>query len=111
MYAIRSYYVNEACKQNVLWQSKGLPPINISVNLSSVDFYQTDVCKTISNAIDKSGLNPQWLEIELTESLALKDVDQAIRQMNELKELGVKISMDDFGTGYSSLSYIHDQYY
>jgi len=84
----------------------GLPNINISVNLSSVDFYQTDVCKTIQDAITSSGLSPEWLEVELTESLALKDVDQAVRQMNELNEIGVNISMDDFGTGYSSLSYI-----
>lgn len=103
---ISEFVINEACMQNKQWQDKGLPPINISVNLSSVDFYQTDVCSTIKKAIEKSGMSPEWLEIELTESLALKDVDQAIKQMLELKRLGIKISMDDFGTGYSSLSYI-----
>lgn len=103
---ISEFVVNEACRQNMIWQNMGLPCINVSVNLSSVDFYQTDVCKTISTAISASGLSPEWLEVELTESLALKDVDQAILQMNGLKEIGVKISMDDFGTGYSSLSYI-----
>lgn len=103
---ISEFVVNEACRQNKIWQDMGLPPINISVNLSSTDFYQTDVCKTIQDAIDISGLNPKWLEIELTETLALKDVDQAIKQMTELNDIGVRISMDDFGTGYSSLSYI-----
>ena len=103
---ISEFVVNKACEQNKQWQDKGLKPISISVNLSSVDFYQTDVCKTIHNAIDKSGLSPEWLEVELTESLALKDVDQAIKQMNDLLDIGVKISMDDFGTGFSSLSYI-----
>ncbi len=103
---ISEFVVNQACEQNKKWQNKGLKPISISVNLTSTDFYQTDVCKTINDAIQKSGLSPEWLEIELTESLALKDVDQAIRQMNDLLKIGVKISMDDFGTGYSSLSYI-----
>lgn len=103
---ISEFVINEACTQNKKWQNKGLKPISISVNLSPVDFYQTDVCKTINDAIKRSGLSPKWLEVELTESLALKDVDQAIKQMNDLKEIGIKISMDDFGTGYSSLSYI-----
>ena len=103
---ISEFVVNQACEQNKKWQNKGLKPISISVNLTSTDFYQTDVCKTINDAIEKSGLAPEWLEIELTESLALKDVDQAIRQMNDLLKIGVKISMDDFGTGFSSLSYI-----
>ena len=103
---ISEFVLREACQQNKIWQEKGLAPINISVNLSSVDFYQTDVCRKIKDAIQESGLAPEWLEVELTESLALKDVDHAITQMNELKRIGVKISMDDFGTGYSSLSYI-----
>lgn len=103
---ISEFVVNEACRQNKQWQDMGLPCFNVSVNLSSVDFYQTVVCKTIKDALDHSGLSPKHLEIELTESLALKDVEQAVRQMNELKQIGVQISMDDFGTGYSSLSYI-----
>lgn len=103
---ISEFVIKEACRQNKLWQDSGLPPLCVSVNLSSVDFYQTDVCQTIKNAITSTGLKPEWLEVELTETLALKDVDHAIRQMNELNEIGVKISMDDFGTGYSSLSYI-----
>ena len=103
---ISKFVINEACHQNKIWQDKGFFPINMSVNLSSVDFYQTDVCNTIQNAILESGLSPEWLEVELTESLALKDVDQAVKQMIGLNEIGVSISMDDFGTGYSSLSYI-----
>ncbi len=103
---ISEFVVNEACRQNYEWQKMGLPKVSVSVNLTSVDFYQTDVCKTIQDAIDTTGLSPEWLEVELTESLALKDVDQAIRQMNELREIGINLSMDDFGTGYSSLSYI-----
>ena len=103
---ISKFVVNEACKQNKAWQDMGLPLIAISVNLTSVDFYQTDVCQTITKALESSGLDAEWLEIELTESLALKDVDQAVKQMNDLRDIGVRLSMDDFGTGYSSLSYI-----
>lgn len=103
---ISEFVLNEACRQNKKWQDQGLPPLCISINLSSVDFYQTDVCQKIKDAIESSGLAPQWLEVELTESLALKDIDHAVKQMTELKDIGVKISMDDFGTGYSSLSYI-----
>ena len=103
---ISEFVLKEACYQNKKWQNNGLGKIGVSVNLSSVDFYQTDVCKTIHDVIESAELDPEWLEIELTESLALKDVDHAIKQMNELKDIGVKISMDDFGTGYSSLSYI-----
>ena len=84
----------------------GLPPVTVSINLTAVDFYQTDVKESIIKALDATGLDPQWLDVELTESLALKDIDHAIQQMQEIRDLGVKLSMDDFGTGYSSLSYI-----
>ena len=84
----------------------GLAPITVSINLTAIDFYQTNVTEVISTALRETGLAPQWLDVELTESLALKDIDHAVAQMKEIKELGVKLSMDDFGTGYSSLSYI-----
>lgn len=103
---ISKFVINEACKQIRIWQDKGLKNISISVNLSSDDFYQTDVCTIISQALKDFGIDSKWLEIELTESLALKDVEHAIIQMNNLKDIGIDISMDDFGTGYSSLSYI-----
>jgi EAL domain-containing protein (putative c-di-GMP-specific phosphodiesterase class I) len=103
---ISNYVLNEACRQNKLWQEKGLPPLTVSVNLTSVDFYQTDVIAIIKEVLERTGLEPQYLDIELTESLALKDIDNAVFQMDEIRNLGVKLSMDDFGTGYSSLSYI-----
>ena len=103
---ISQFVLYEACRQNKLWQDTGLQKITVSINLTSVDFYQTDVRQTIQSVLDRTELEPQYLEVELTESLALKDIDQAIHQMTELKGLGVKLAMDDFGTGYSSLSYI-----
>ncbi len=103
---ITEFVLNEGCRQNVLWQKMGFPKIVMSVNFTSSDFYQTDIKEKVFEALVKSGLEPQWLEIELTESLALNDVDFAVAQMKKLRELGVKLAMDDFGTGYSSLSYL-----
>lgn len=103
---ISHFVLHEACRQNKEWQDKGYPPITVSINLTAVDFYQTNVTEAIKKALDETGMEPQWLDVELTESLALKDIDHAVAQMNEIKALGIKLSMDDFGTGYSSLSYI-----
>ncbi len=103
---ISKFVLNEACRQNKEWQLKGYTPITVSINLTAVDFYQTNVTESIKNALNETGLEPQWLDVELTESLAIKDIDHAVHQMEEIKALGVKLSMDDFGTGYSSLSYI-----
>ncbi|MCI6582354.1 MAG: GGDEF and EAL domain-containing protein [Oscillospiraceae bacterium] len=103
---IGEYVMDEACRQNKLWQNMGLPPIVMSINLTSEDFYQKDVKQFISEKLMETGLSPEWLEIELTESLAMKDIDFAVQQMQELRDIGLKLAMDDFGTGYSSLSYI-----
>ncbi len=103
---ISAFVLKEACRQNKEWQDKGYPPITVSINLTAVDFYQTDVKESIQRALDETGMDAEWLDVELTESLALKDIDHAVKQMEEIKALGVKLSMDDFGTGYSSLSYI-----
>jgi diguanylate cyclase (GGDEF)-like protein/PAS domain S-box-containing protein len=103
---ISHFVLREACRQNKQWQDRGYPPVTVSVNLTSVDFYQTDVTESIKNALADTGLDPQYLDIELTESLALKDINNAVAQMEDIRSLGVKLSMDDFGTGYSSLSYI-----
>ena len=103
---ITRFVMNEACRQIKLWQTMGLPDIVLSINFSSTDFYQENVCTQILKTLDKHGLDPHCLEIELTESLALMDIDVTIARMQELREAGIKLAMDDFGTGYSSLSYI-----
>jgi EAL domain-containing protein (putative c-di-GMP-specific phosphodiesterase class I) len=89
-----------------MWQKMGYPEIIMSINFTSYDFYKKDLRETVFDTLIRTGLDPKWLEIELTESLALHDVDFALFQMNQLRELGVRLAMDDFGTGYSSLSYI-----
>lgn len=103
---ISHFVLCEACQQNALWQQMGLSPIVMSINFASGDFYQKNVCDVIRSELARSGLQPQWLELELTERLALGDINYAVQQMNALRELGVLLAMDDFGTGYSSLSYI-----
>ncbi|HAP79879.1 MAG TPA: hypothetical protein DCQ78_07015, partial [Ruminococcus sp.] len=103
---ISEFVLKEGCRQNVMWQKLGYPEIVMSINFTSDDFYQKDLKEHIFEALVKSGLDAKWLEVELTERLALCDVDYAVSQMNQIRELGVKLAMDDFGTGYSSLSYI-----
>lgn len=103
---ISEFVLNEGCRQNRLWQKMGYPEIVMSINFTSTDFYQKDLKEKVFEALAKTGLDPKWLEVELTETLALSDIDYAVSQMNKLRELGVKLAMDDFGTGYSSLSYL-----
>jgi diguanylate cyclase (GGDEF)-like protein/PAS domain S-box-containing protein len=105
---IGKWTLREACRQNKLWQDSGLKEIKVSVNFSSVEFYQSDIVNFVKSVLDETGLDAKWLEIELTESRAIDDREETVRKMLELKELGVGISMDDFGTGYSSLGYIQN---
>ena len=78
----------------------------IAVNLSALQFQRGDVLKMVEDALQRSGLAPERLELELTESILLQDVDAAMRILHSLKAIGVRLSIDDFGTGYSSLSYL-----
>ncbi len=93
-----------ACRQAKKWQDMGFTPIKISVNMSQAQFTRTDVYGTISRALAETGLDPKWLEIEVTETMAMTDVDRTVSVLEKIHELGVSISMDDFGTGYSSLA-------
>jgi EAL domain-containing protein (putative c-di-GMP-specific phosphodiesterase class I) len=103
--SIGEWVLGEACRANKAWQDAGLPHIPVSVNLSMRQFLQQDLKQRITSALQESGLAPEYLELEVTESMTM-DVDHATRLLMELKELGLKISIDDFGTGYSSLSYL-----
>ena len=93
-----------ACRQSKTWQDNGMRPVKISVNMSQSQFYRTDVYSTISAALAETRLDPKWLEVEVTETMAMQDIDRTISVLNKLRELGVSVSMDDFGSGYSSLS-------
>jgi polar amino acid transport system substrate-binding protein len=103
---IGEWVLNEACRQNKEWQDLGYKPMRVSVNLSIVQFEHKNLIKLVKNALNKTGLMPKWLELEITESVTLKCYDCAVQKLNELKKIGVYVSLDDFGTGYSSFNYL-----
>ena len=103
---IGAWVMRTACQQNRQWQQAGLGDLRISVNLSARQFYQKDLVQSIAAILQETGLSARDLEIELTESLVMTDVEHAVTILRDLKTLGIKLSIDDFGTGYSSLSYL-----
>lgn len=103
---IGEWVLNEACRQAVAWQMAGLPLMVIAVNMSAVQFKRGNVENVVRSALDNSGLDPQYLEIELTESILLHDMDYMLSLLKNLKNFGLKLAIDDFGTGYSSLAYL-----
>ncbi len=100
--AIGEWVLKTACKQNKLWQEKGFAPLCVSINVSARQFEHSDFIGAVRKALDDTGLSPQYLELEITESF-IQDVSGSKEVLNRLKSIGVKMSIDDFGTGYSSL--------
>ncbi len=100
------WVLQTACEQMVEWLDAGIPPFIMAINCSSIQLVRTDMAVVIKNALDSTGLNPAYLEVELTESLLLEDVEEGINILQALKDLGLHVSIDDFGTGFSSLSYL-----
>lgn len=103
---LTKWVLDEACRQNRVWQDDGLMKIGVAVNVSAIDLRRTDLTDTIANTLIRRGLSPQFLELEVTESMVMEDVDVVIGTLRRLRSLGVGISIDDFGTGYSSLAYL-----
>ncbi len=103
---IGAWVLRAACRQNHDWQQAGMGPLRIAVNLSARQFSEPDLVQTVRQVLDETGLGADSLEIELTESMMMADVEAAIETMRCLKAMGVKLSIDDFGTGYSSLAYL-----
>lgn len=101
---IGDWVLQAACKQNKAWQDAGMPLMCMSVNVSARQFMEKNLIERVANALQQSGLEAKYLEVELTESVIMQDVEQAAATMVELTAMGVQISIDDFGTGYSSLS-------
>jgi diguanylate cyclase (GGDEF)-like protein/PAS domain S-box-containing protein len=101
---IGEWVLDAACRQNRAWQDMGLAPIVVSVNVSARQFAEKAWVTRVARTLQETGLSPCFLELELTESLIMQDVPQAIATMHELEALGVRLAIDDFGTGYSSLS-------
>ena len=100
------WILNEACTQLKNWHQEGKDRISMAVNLSAKQFTDPDFFPMVQRIVSKSGIDPQFLQLELTESLLLGDIENKIIILQNLKDLGLKISVDDFGTGYSSLSYL-----
>jgi diguanylate cyclase (GGDEF)-like protein/PAS domain S-box-containing protein len=99
------WILREACTQNKKWQEAGYKPIPIAVNISVRQIQDEEFVESVIRILDEVGLNPRYLDLEITESI-MQDIDKSVIVLNQLKGLGVKISIDDFGTGYSSLSYL-----
>lgn len=101
---IDSWVFREACRQNKAWQDAGLQRICVSVNISAKHFYQGNLCEMIVKALEDTGLEPQYVSLEITEGVFMHNMNQVIETIQFLRGLGIQISIDDFGTGYSSLN-------
>lgn len=105
---IGEFVLRKACMQNKSWQDQGNQPISVAVNLSSQQLMKDDFMHSICKVLKETGLEPKYLELEITETVAMQNIKHVTRILNEIKEMGIKISMDDFGIGYSSFGYLKD---
>ncbi len=103
---IGEWVLRTACQQMQAWLDDDLPLRHIAVNVSGLQFQRHDLLTTLKQVLDESGLNPKHLELEITEGYIMQKTEPAIKMLDEIKQLGISISVDDFGTGYSSLSYL-----
>ncbi len=103
---IGDWMLNAACQQNKAWQKAGLKPIRIAVNISARQFQQEALVASIGHTLRTTGLDPRYLELEVTEGVVMKTAGITILKLRALHEMGIQIAIDDFGTGYSSLNYL-----
>lgn len=104
---IGEWVLQTACEQNKKWQDAGYPPLVVSVNISGKQFLRNDLVKQVKDCLERTGLEPQYLELEITESI-MQNAEEVLFTFYELKKIGVSISIDDFGSGYSSLSLLRN---
>lgn len=102
---IGEWVLRTACLQNKAWQDSGFSPIRVAVNLANQQLKQPDLVAMIRNVLQETGLDPQYLEIELTENVLINNIE-VINRIHELKEMGMQIALDDFGTGYTNINYL-----
>ncbi|MBS1214828.1 MAG: hypothetical protein H6R26_3445, partial [Proteobacteria bacterium] len=100
------WVIRAACTQNCLWQAKGLQPLPVAVNISSLQISQPAFSQIVAQTLEDTRLQPEYLELELTESILMEKAETAIDTLRALKSMGLRLAIDDFGTGYSSLSYL-----
>jgi diguanylate cyclase (GGDEF)-like protein len=103
---IGEWVLRTACSESKAWQKAGLKPILVTANVSSIQFMQNNFVESVSRILSDTGLDPKYLQLELTESAIMKDVENTIKKLHSLHAMGIQIAIDDFGTGYSSLSYL-----
>ena len=103
---IGRWVLRESCRQAKAWQDAGLPAIEMAVNVSSVEFRNDEFLESIGTILKETGLEPRYLELELTESVLMQHAEFSVPVLQKLKAMGVRLTIDDFGTGYSSLSYL-----
>lgn len=103
---IGEWALREACRTGKAWQNEGFDPITIAVNISPKQFRHQDVAQVVTDALKDTGLQAKYLEVEITETAVMDNVDVAIERLNSINAMGVRISVDDFGTGYTSISYL-----
>jgi diguanylate cyclase (GGDEF)-like protein/PAS domain S-box-containing protein len=104
---IGEWVLHEVCRQIAEWQKKGMHPIRVAVNVSPLQFARADFCQTVVRALKSSRVNPELLELEITEGVLMCTGHDSARQIDLIAETGVRLAVDDFGTGYSSLGYLH----
>ena len=104
--SISEWVLREACRQAKIWRDAKLPALRVAVNLSARHFHYSSLPETVASTLAATGMEAKHLELELTESAMMHDASKAVRIVDRLKNLGVRISLDDFGTGYSSLPYL-----
>lgn len=100
------WVLRQACRQHNHWISLGLPPVRVAVNISAVQFRQIDFVSKVRSILEEEGVGAEHIELEITESLMLEDLEATIAQLKQLKQMGFQLAIDDFGTGYSSMSYL-----
>ena len=103
---IGEWVIRQACRTAMHWRNLGLPPLRMAVNVSAIQFLYSNLEATISSALQESGMDARWLEVELTESTLIHNTESVLNTVRRLKALGIGFAIDDFGTGYSSLAYI-----
>ena len=106
IYPLGEWVLSTACAQAKSWQNQGFPHVRMAVNVSSTQFRRHDFVDMVEDKLQRSGLAPEYLEIELTESLVMEDIQQGLERLTDLKVRNIKLAIDDFGTGYSSLLYL-----
>jgi diguanylate cyclase (GGDEF)-like protein/PAS domain S-box-containing protein len=106
IFELSDWILKAACQQNLAWQKDGLPPMAIAVNLSAPEFYRQDLATVVGTILTDSGLDPQWLELEITEQTLRQHPKQAQQILNELRQFGIRVALDDFGRGYAGIGFI-----